>query len=210
MLDSGVHAAHPHVGAVGESVCIEPPDGDAVDRLGHGTAVAAAIRDLAPGCTLLVGKIFDRTLATNADMLARGITWAAERGARLINLSLGTANPAHEDVLRASVDRAAAAGALVVSARESQGVVWLPGSLDGVVSVVADARLERDELVLTETGFAAAPFPRPIPGVPKERNVSGVSFAVANVTGFLARLLEGASDLHDPVDLRQLLLSALH
>jgi hypothetical protein len=30
-------------------------------------------------------------------------------------------------------------------------------------------------------------LPRPIPGVPVERNLSGLSFAVANATGFLAR-----------------------
>jgi subtilisin family serine protease len=205
VIDSGVHAGHPHVGAVAESVSLDPQL-DTVDRLGHGTAVAAAIRDLAPGVTLIVGKIFDRTLTTNADALARGIEWAVSRGARLVNLSLGTANPLHEERLVASVARAAAAGALVVSARESNGVRWLPGSLPGVVSVVADARLERDEfrvdrVIPTPKGrdlqliFAAAPYPRSIPGVPKERNLSGVSFAVANVTGALARLLEARPDV---------------
>ena len=162
-----------------------------MDRLGHGTAVAAAIRDIAPGARLVVGKIFDRTLATNASVLARGIDWAVARNARLINLSLGTQNPAHETLLRESVARATKAGAIVVSAREANGVVWMPGSFDDVASVIADASLERDELEVSETGFTAAPYPRAIPGVPKERNLSGVSFAVANVSGFLARFLEG-------------------
>jgi hypothetical protein len=195
VIDSGVHPSHPHVGAVQESVCLDPPDGDVVDRLGHGTAVAAAIRDIAPGTTLVVGKIFDRSLTTNAAVLARGIDWAVERRARVINLSLGTANPAHVETLGESVARAATAGAIVVSARESSGVVWVPGSIAGVASVVSDATLERDELEIDERGFAAAPYPRPIPGVPRERNLSGVSFAVANVSGFLARLLEGREDV---------------
>jgi hypothetical protein len=38
----------------------------------------------------------------------------------------------------------------------------------------------------------AAPYPRDIPGVPRERNVKGVSFAVANATAFVARALEAA------------------
>ena len=202
MIDSGVHASHPHVGAVEESVSLDPPDGDAVDRLGHGTAVAAAIRDIAPGTTLVVGKIFDRSLATNAVALARGIDWAVERHARIINLSLGTPNEAHAAKLGASVSRATAAGAIVVSARESGGVVWLPGSIDGVASVVANSRLEREDLEVDERGFVAAPYPRPIPGVPRERNLSGVSFAVANVSGFLARLLEGREDLRGFNDVR--------
>jgi hypothetical protein len=54
--------------------------------------------------------------------------------------------------------------------------------------------LERDELEMAgsadETVFRATGYPRPIPGVPRERNLSGISFAVANVSGFLARLLE--------------------
>lgn len=191
VLDSGVHPSHPHVGAISESVCIEPPDGDTVDRLGHGTAVAAAIRDIAPGATLIVGKIFDRTLATNAETLAKGIDWAADRGARLINLSLGTANSAHEARLREAVERARhARGAMVVSALESDGVQWLPGSLPHVIGVRADPKLERHEFVHTERGFLAAPWPRSIPGVPREKNLSGISFAVANTTGLLARLVE--------------------
>ena len=164
---------------------------DGVDRLGHGTAVAAAIHDLAPGATLIVGKIFDRTLTTNASVLARGIEWAASRGARLVNLSLGTANPAHREMLSDAVASAAAQGTIIVCAGETNGVQWLPGSLPGVVSVTADARLERNEVIVGASGFIAAPYPRAIPGVPKERNLSGVSFAVANVTGFLARVLEG-------------------
>jgi subtilisin family serine protease len=190
VIDSGVHAAHPHVGAVETSASIDPIDGDVVDRLGHGTAVAAAIRDIAPGATLIVGKIFDRSLSTNAEALSRGIDWAVSNQARIINLSLGTANPAHAAALGDSVARAAGAGAIVVSARESGNTRWLPGAIDGVASVVADSRFERDELEMDDRGFIAAPYPRPIPGVPKERNLQGVSFAVANVSGFLARLLQ--------------------
>lgn len=35
----------------------------------------------------------------------------------------------------------------------------------------------------------ASGYPRPIPGVPPERNLKGISFAVANVTGVLARAM---------------------
>jgi hypothetical protein len=35
--------------------------------------------------------------------------------------------------------------------------------------------------------YRASGYPRPIPGVPPERNLSGISFAVANVTDWLAR-----------------------
>ena len=37
----------------------------------------------------------------------------------------------------------------------------------------------------------ASGFPRPIPGVPPERNLRGQSFAVANATGLMALAIEG-------------------
>jgi hypothetical protein len=37
---------------------------------------------------------------------------------------------------------------------------------------------------------AASGYPREIPGVPRELNLKGLSFAVANATGFAARALE--------------------
>ena len=35
--------------------------------------------------------------------------------------------------------------------------------------------------------FYASGFPRPLLGIPAARNLSGISFAVANMTGFVAR-----------------------
>jgi hypothetical protein len=38
--------------------------------------------------------------------------------------------------------------------------------------------------------FCASGFPRPVPGVPQERNLQGISFAVANMTSFIIRTLQ--------------------
>jgi subtilisin family serine protease len=200
VLDSGIHADHPHVGGVQGGMSFAGGDGaeDSIDRIGHGTAVAAAIREKSLDVELLAVKIFDRRLATNVDVLVRAIEWSADRGARIINLSLGTANAAHAERLAGAVEYAASRGAVIVSAYESNGVEWYPGSLAGVVGVVGDLDCDRDAIDLVDRTeqlplVHASPFPRPIPGVPPERNLAGVSFAVANVTGFLARVLEDAT-----------------
>jgi subtilisin family serine protease len=178
-------------------------DADFVDRIGHGTAVAAAILEKAPRVDLVAVRVFDRTLATSADVLARGISWAASHGARLINLSLGTSNPARGGVLGAAVEEATAAGAIVVSATEADGVQWLPGSLPNAVGVTLDPAGDRHGLVVAVDDVrgtvrcSASGYPRPIEGVPVERNLSGISFAVANVTGFLARLLSNRPAIRD-------------
>ena len=74
------------------------------------------------------------------------------------------------------------------------GVRWLPGCLDDVVAVRADWACARDayDLAVIEDRkvITTSPYPRDIPGVPRERNVNGVSFAVANASGFVARALE--------------------
>lgn len=195
VLDSGIHAGHPHVGDVEGGVSFASGADDHVDRIGHGTAVAAAIREKAPAVRLLAVKIFDRHLATSAEVLARAIEWAAAEGAQVINLSLGTANAAHAGRLAEAVNAAAARGAVVVSAREAQDMEWFPGSLANVAGVTADLDGDRNAIEVVERAgdlpiFRAAPYPRPIPGVPPERNLSGVSFAVANATGFIARAIE--------------------
>jgi subtilisin family serine protease len=195
IIDSGVHADHPHVGGVTGGIAIRPDgstDADYVDRLGHGTAVTAAIREKAPAAELYAVRIFEQRLSGNIAVLLRAIDWAVEAGAQLVNLSLGTANAAHETALRESVRRAVDGGALIVAARDADGVAWLPGSLPGVVPVRLEWDCPRDEYRMSRIDdvevYHASGYPRGIPGVPRERNLSGISFAVANVTGLLARL----------------------
>ncbi len=197
VIDSGVNPAHPHIGSVAGGVAIGP-DGsthpDYLDRLGHGTAVAAAIKERAPGVDLLAVKVFHLELSAPVDALVAAIAWSAAQQADLINLSLGTANPAHALVLQASVDAARRAGALLVAAATCDGVDYLPGGLAGVVPVELDWTGPRLEVVVSASAGATAAcrasgYARPMPGVSPERNLKGISFAVANTTGILARKL---------------------
>lgn len=201
VVDSGIHAAHPHVGSVSTGIAFDGDAGvqhDVNDRLGHGTAVAAAIREKAPEAALVPVKVFDRTLATTARALAAAIEWAAGHDVALINLSLGTATADHRTVLERAVESAANRRAIIVSAAPQEAMTYLPGALPGVVAVEADWTSARDVIVVRrkDSGqliLRASGFPRPIPGVPVDRNFRGASFAVANATGFIALAIEGAS-----------------
>jgi subtilisin family serine protease len=147
VIDSGVHPSHPHVGAVSDGINVAA-DGtlsdDFLDRLGHGTAVAAAIREKAPGAELFIARVFERRLETTVAALVSAIHWAAACGTQLINLSLGTRTPEHAEPLQRAVAGARAAGSLIVAAGEHEGVRWLPGTLPGVVSVSLDWSLPRN------------------------------------------------------------------
>ncbi len=119
VVDSGVHASHPHVNGVAGGVGIDI-DGslhdDYVDRLGHGTAVIAAIKDLAPDVEVFAVRVFDRQLSTSIACLVRAIEWSAGAGMHIVNLSLGTPRREHEAALRRAMDTAAAARMLIVAA----------------------------------------------------------------------------------------------
>ena len=211
VVDSGVNPANPHVGRIAGGIGISP-EGDEhtelADRLGHGTAVAAAILEKAPDVDLFVVKVFDGDLSTRAETLVAAIRWAARHGMRLVNLSLGTPNAEHTAALQEAVTQAHEHGTIVVAAGEQDRVRWLPGSLTGVVGVQLDWDCPRHECrrVSRADGtvvLGASGFPRPIPGVAPERNLKGISFAVANVTGLLARALEArpVASVADLVDL---------
>ena len=183
IIDSGVHPGHPHVRdlTAGRNFVPGGEPGRYLDYLGHGTAVAGAICEKGAPLRLYIAKVFERRLVTSIDVLLAALDWSLEQPVALVNLSLATGNDALREVFARRVELAAARGIRIVSP-----LAGLPGSLAGVIGVTIDDSLPRDRY---SPGFAACGWPRPIPGQPQERNLYGISFAVANVTGCLAREL---------------------
>jgi subtilisin family serine protease len=209
IIDSGVNPSHPHVAGVAGGVAISPAGQTAsyLDRLGHGTAVAGAIREKAPRAELFAVKIFDRSLTAALDTLLHAMEWSIDRGMHILNLSLGAIRQQHRDRFERILARAADARVAVVSARESAGRALLPGCLPGSISVALDWDCPRDCYYCSQESppvFFASGFPRPIPGVPQERNLNGISFAVANITGFAALAREACGGC-TPAELRRML-----
>jgi subtilisin family serine protease len=178
VIDSGVNPNHPHISRVDGGF----PEGDFLDRLGHGTAVMAAIQEKAPSAEYFAVRVFDRELRTNIDALIAAMQWCVEQQMDVVNLSLGTAK--HAERFAPLVSRV-----LLVSAAG-----MFPGDLPGVIRVAPDPNLARDQYRLDGETFYASGYPRPMPGVPPERNLSGASFAVANMTGFVARACEDSAE----------------
>jgi Subtilase family len=186
VIDSGVNPQHPHIHGIagGVSVTLEgalEPEGW-IDRLGHGTAVTAAIQEKAPAAEYFAVKVFHNTLRTSGPNLARAIEWAIDQQMDVINLSLGTQNTEHAELFQPLVERAVANGFALISAHGC-----IPGRLPGVFVAAGDPQCPRDSYYMEGNVFLASPYPRPLPGLPPERNLHGISFAVANLSGFLVR-----------------------
>jgi hypothetical protein len=193
VIDSGVNLTHPHIGRVAGGVTLgnAGEDDSYLDVLGHGTAVMATIQEKAPDAEYFAVRVFHSELRTSVNRLVRALEWCIERRIDVINLSLGTANPAHADRFARLIPQAG----ILVSARDIDGSPAFPGNLPGVIGVAVDWDLPRERFACRNgTEFYASGYPRPIPGAPKERNLNGISFAVANMTGFVARMCEGLKD----------------
>jgi len=197
IVDSGVVAGHPHLGSVAGGIGIDDEgamSGDFADHLGHGTAVTAAISEKAPEARLYAVRVFGSSLATNIKSIVAAIDWAVRHRMHLINLSLGTSQPRHEQALREAVDHATSAGVLIVAARDEGETRSFPGSLPGVVSVRADGSCPHDSFLIQRQPdaliFRASPYSHPSGALPPTSGVQGSAFAVANMTGFIARVLE--------------------
>ena len=205
VVDSGVNPRHSHVGGRIDGARIYRGEDGAVhrgpgfeDTSGHGTAIAAVIRHVAPEADLFALKIFNGALATTPDVLEGALSYALQAGARIVNLSLGMEAAPNAPSLRGICRDAAEAGILLVaSARNGSHGESVPSSYDSVIGVKGDGRLGEDALRYRPGDSCeclASPWPRSLPGVPRQRNFRGNSFAAARVSGAIACLLEASPD----------------
>ncbi|MBM7774887.1 subtilisin family serine protease [Actinokineospora baliensis] len=155
VLDSGIDKKHPDLATrvVQARTFSDAPDG--LDRIGHGTHIASIIagtgakyRGIASGAQLLDGKVFDDSGSARDSWIIAGMQWAAESGAKVVNLSLAAPDQTDPDPLEDAVNTLSAQhGTLfVVSAGNSGptgGTVGSPGSADAALTVGAVDRTDK-------------------------------------------------------------------
>ncbi|MNS32190.1 Thermophilic serine proteinase precursor [compost metagenome] len=148
IVDTGVDYNHPDLaGRVDKGYDFINNDEDAMDDQGHGThcaGIAAAgtndgvgIAGLAPGVSILAVKVLSASGGGSYESVASGITYAADRGAHVISMSLG--GGASSQAIQDAVNYAISKGSLVVAAmgnngRESKSY---PAACDGVMAIGA-------------------------------------------------------------------------
>ncbi|HEX2312196.1 MAG TPA: S8 family serine peptidase, partial [Thermomonospora sp.] len=152
VLDTGADAAHPDLrGRIAASRDFAGTGGT-TDRNGHGTHVAATVagtgaasrgerKGVAPGASLLVGKVLNDEGEGTDSMVIAGMEWAAAR-ARIVTMSLGGFEPSDgTDALSRAVDRLTAEhGTLFVVAAGNTGSIGgiaAPGAATSALTVGA-------------------------------------------------------------------------
>jgi subtilisin family serine protease len=165
VVDSGIDGGHPELArriVAAESFVGGSP---IVDVQGHGTFVAGivaaetgngtGIAGLAPSAELLVAKVVTRERTIPVEAEARAIRWAVQRGARVVNMSLGglrdpldpgrdTYSALEADAIAYAVSRGVVVVAAVGNADQAPRQPWrfasYPAALPHVLGVSALAR----------------------------------------------------------------------
>jgi subtilisin family serine protease len=135
VVDSGVLASHPDLqGRLRQGIDFVGNDSDPNDENGHGTHVSGivaantdndvGVAGVAPGATILPVRVLDAGGGGDTDTVAKGIDWAVDHGANVINLSLGSDVPltGSDPVFDSSIDRALDRGVIVVAAAGNSGL----------------------------------------------------------------------------------------
>ncbi|WP_181776425.1 S8 family serine peptidase [Amycolatopsis pittospori] len=157
VLDTGYDPGHPDLAGVvtGSASFVQE---DVRDVVGHGTHVASTIagtgaasggryRGVAPGAKVLAGKVCGADDCPQDAILA-GMQWAADQGAKVVNLSLGGFPSDGTDPLSQAVNRfTEQSGMLFVVAAGNDGLdqsVSSPAAADAALAVAAVSK--KDEL----------------------------------------------------------------
>lgn len=223
VIDTGVDVEHPDLAGQllpGVNVIGSAVDPDVQDGHGHGTHVSgtiAAVTDnslgvagVAPDAAILPVKVLSDTGSGWSSDVAEGIVYAADHGARVLNLSL--AGGSNNSVLEQAVNYARAQGVVVVAAGGNSGATSnapaYPAALPGVIAVAATDATDHNA-AFSNTGRyidVAAPGVAIRSTLPGESygNLSGTSMAAPHVAGTAALLLarmdqHGSVDVDDPV-----------
>ncbi|MGW0431883.1 type VII secretion-associated serine protease mycosin [Micromonospora sp. NPDC003197] len=209
VIDSGVDASHPDLeGQVLPGIdLVDPAGGDGrSDPVGHGTTVAALIagRDndkrgvvgLAPKAKILPVRVLnEKNRYDDALIVAKGVLWAVNHGAQVINLSLGGSGDSA--ALAAALDYAFARNVVVVACTgnlttSSASTVWYPAREPGVIAV-AGLESDTDRLWSGSITGSETVLTAPATGLTGARpggywRVQGTSFAAPLVAASAALL----------------------
>jgi subtilisin family serine protease len=148
VIDTGVDSSHPDLqGALLPGYDVVNGDSNPMDDHGHGTAVAGVIAARAGNriggagicwrCLILPVKVLDATGSGDDTLIAAGIVWATDHGAKVINLSLG--GPGTTTELTNAIAYATGKGAIVVAAAGNSGTTtqFYPAADPRAISVAA-------------------------------------------------------------------------
>lgn len=201
VLDTGVKSSHPDLkGKVSKGYnAITQKAGARSDDNGHGTFISGMIAGknnnsgivgIAPNARILPVKVLNADGIGDSEDIARGIIWATDNGADVINMSFGADST--NKVEAAAIDYARGNGVTMVAAAGNEGFkqVMYPAGYPGVLGVGAVDPANKRASFSNSGGHVDVVAPgQGILSSYTERNytwTSGTSMSTAYVSGMAA------------------------
>ncbi len=201
VIDTGIDADHPDLsGEVSSGYNFVSNSADTSDDNGHGTHVAGIIAGQTNNATgvasigfkgtLMPVKVLDATGTGTYANVASGIIYAADHGAKIINMSLGGSSSSQ--TLASAVNYAEQKGVAIVAAAGNNGnsAAVYPADYPGVIAV--SATTDTDSLASFSSYGSHIYFSAPGVDITSTYNdggyatMSGTSMAAPEVTGLIS------------------------
>jgi hypothetical protein len=206
VLDTGVTKVGDLTGAVVGGWNYVGNNNNTTDDYGHGTMVASIVAargnndaGMAGGCwscVILPVKVLDRNGSGYDSTIAKGVIYAADKGANIINMSLG--GTGYSKTLSVAVAYANRKGVLVVAAAGNGGntTKMYPAALTDVVAVGATAKGSDSRAPFSSYNKAGDTWvDMAAPGVITGMDRTGAYHTDQEGTSFAAPMVSGAAGL---------------
>lgn len=200
IVDGGIEPDHPLVGPVASAHAVVTANGapqvvevEPGDTFGHGTACASIVRRVAPDSEIHSIRVLGDHGGGSGRALLSGLEWAIGQRFDVINMSLSTARPQFNQVLRELADEAYFAGSVIVASAHNSKIESFPWRFSSVISVGSHTHEEPSRILYNPSPpveFFARGQAVPVAGLRGgvTRN-SGNSFATPHVSGRCALIL---------------------
>lgn len=152
VLDTGVDYRHPEFGSrIVKGWNFADNNADVMDRFGHGTHVAGIIgasgnngvgvAGVAWNVKILAVKVLGDNGQGSTAAVVNGIKYAADMGAKVINMSLGSPDTTIDPALSAAIKYANGKGVIVIAAAgNNHGEVGSPANDPGAIAVSSTSK----------------------------------------------------------------------
>ena len=224
VLDTGVDTAHEDLQGIfamdpsnpgqilGKHFFTDPTgkqasDNDLQDNAGHGTHISGiiagvtnnslGIAGISAGARIMPVKVLDDVGLGEDANIAEGLIWAADNGARVVNMSLS--GPAQSKTLADAIKYAHDKGVIVVAATGNDGVADpnYPAAYDGVVGVGAT---DSKDVWMHQSNFGpyvdvVAPGVSILSTSPKTKSYDGSAYEALTGTSMATGFVSGLAAL---------------
>lgn len=176
----------------GKNFTSEGNSQNVTDNFGHGTHIAGIIHDIIPEAQLLIIKVLDRYGYGTIDEITQGIYYALDKGANIINISIGYEDP--DDELKTAIETAESKNVPVICAAGNDNTISYPAQYGISVGSIDNKGNVSEFSTSKATLYAMGEDVKSTYVNDSYEILTGTSMATAKMTGYIAKYIMDNKD----------------